>query len=743
MQKSLHLHSFFLILAFICLAIPGKVQAATTEEMQREKLRGSYQNGTQTETIEIIPNGNKPYEVKSFRTGGSSYKQYFCCKYSRKGITDSKIVSVTSSNPKVVTIDSEYTSLNYGSYSFITDYIYYNIHNYGTATITLSTKYVTSQIDICVVPSNYYMSINNISQISSHRIKAEWKKVDGCEGYIVERSKASEDNFTQVAKVTGSSTTTAIIKAPWNVEYKYRVKAYINMNNEPVTDDSAQWQEEYSFTAQPVGASIKSVKTVKGSKFKISWTKEEDATGYKLYYSNKENGKYKCVYTAKGAAKTSYTHKVKSGQPYYYYVITLFKDEKSLPSEALSNILPKKGKSSSVTQKKIKQYASGGQYSWNWASPDRTYYYEAGGKFYIVTVQGNSKLTIYTLNSKMKYSGKKTVSLGKFDHFGGFHQGKDGNFYVAVGFNNPKESDTKTVIKVKQYSSKWKLKKTCSIKGSASNSFKGITIPFDAGSCRMDMLGSKLYLFTSREMYNGHQSNISFEINTKTMTAKEANDSYTSHSFNQYVKFKGNDLYLVDHGDAYPRSVVLTHTKNYGSDHKEQNRIAAFKFQGEIGDNFTGATVDGMEVGSKNVLICGTSQPHNYKVKGIKGYGNYLKPNVYLCIVDRNASKSKVIWLTSYHPKKSKTNVTETRMVKLSDNRFAILYNTIEKKKVTMNYIVVDNNGKKIYSKKYKNIVFNADSQPILYNGYIQWIATHSDKNYKPIVKSYRIPVIF
>ncbi len=81
-------------------------------------------------------------------------------------------------------------------------------------------------------------------------------------------------------------------------------------------------------------------------------------------------------------------------------------------------------------------------------------------------------------------------------------------------------------------------------------------------------------------------------------------------------------------------------------------------------------------------------------------------------------------------------------MVKLSDNRFAILYTTTQKKKTTLNYAVYSDTGKKIYSKKYTNMVFDGDSQPILHKGSIIWISS-TESGGKVKTKLYSIPATF
>ncbi len=63
-------------------------------------------------------------------------------------------------------------------------------------------------------------------------------------------------------------------------------------------------------------------------------------------------------------------------------------------------------------------------------------------------------------------------------------------------------------------------------------------------------------------------------------------------------------------------------------------------------------------------------------------------------------------------------------MVKLSDTRFAVLYSTTKGNHTKMQYVVVSDTGKKVYSKTYPDISFSANSQPVLNKGQIVWIET-------------------
>ena len=709
-------------------ATPGQALESTAE--QTEEL-----------TFEFV--SDEPYDTAYYSpdyVDNTSSVAYAGQNTSSSPIT----VSVSSSNTNVLKITSgQKTTLAAGAYYW--ELVKFECFKAGYADIIVSTGTTSYKQRVYVVPARALLL--SLKQTDFNHITLKWKKIPGSSGYYVQRA-GSNGKFETIL-TTGADTTSASFPVKWNVEYYYRIVGYVKDDVRTITGEDWTPAPE-PFTARKMaGSTITSVKKSGSSSLQVNWNAFEGAKGYMLYRSTRENGTYKCIYTAKSGNITSYKQKVSKGIPYYYKLVTIDAIGKSDYSPAVSEMIPAKSKVKKVTCSKIEQKASFGygqyhQYR-DWSHPDQTYYYQSGGKLHAVCVQNNGSLKIYTLSSSFKVQKTKTIKL-KYDVWGGFYQGTDGNFYVAVGYQNPKESTKKTVIKVIQYNNKWKKLKTANIKGGVYNTFQGIYTPFDAGNCRMDMQGNTLYLMTSRlmfEFFDGrHQSNISFKINTKTMKAAEANESYVSHSFNQFVKFKDGTLYILDHGDAFPRGIQLTTVSDYGSDQQKVSSKLLLNFKGESGNNFTGCKVGGMEIGSTNVLVCGTSQPHEYKIKKISGFGSEMKYNAFLALTDRKSGKVTFKWLTTYNPKTTSVTVGETRMVKLSDNRFAILYTTTQKKKTTLNYAVYSDTGKKIYSKKYTNMVFDGDSQPILHKGSIIWISS-TESGGKVKTKLYSIPATF
>ena len=369
-----------------------------------------------------------------------------------------------------------------------------------------------------------------------------------------------------------------------------------------------------------------------------------------------------------------------------------------------------------------------GAYSGYHATPDKTFLYKQSGAVHVVSLQNNT-LTDYTLSKTYSVKSKITTQLPKYQVWGGYFHSEHGQNYVAVGYNNPKENAKQTVIKVLQYDKKWKKKQVARIMGGASNpsQFTGVTRPFYAGNVSFAEYANTLYLFTSRMMfkeYDGvnHQTNIAFSVDTKKMTAKVENYSFASHSFNQFCKFQDGNLYLVDHGDSHPRGVQVTIYDAYGKFASQagvgahRGSATALTFAGESSNNETGATVGGMEVSSTNVLVAGTAQPHNSTVGGVSGFSSSYGQNLYLIKRNRSTGGCSVRWLTNYNPKSSGMTVDRSRLVKISNNRFAIIYSVLARATGTRTCycMLVDDEGKTLKTTEYKDIQFRGGTQPIV-----------------------------
>lgn len=670
-------------------------------------------------------------------------------------------VSVKSTDSSVIKIPEEYKTVDLYSY-WGEGYIYFMPLKPGIATLIVKLNGETLKIPVvvCVPDISYVTAVN----YGIDKVKLKWDQVPEANGYIIKKSTTVKDlpedtyfypvsSFKSVKYITGAKNCTAKLSQKWDETAAYYIQPYIEYNSHKYTPDLFEIgsYRTVTFTKPRTGVEISSVKKTTDKTLQVSWNNAGISYSYKLYRSANENNGYELIKDIAVSTKETITvtDKVSKGITYYYKLVTVKSGKKSAKSASVSGFIPIKNELK-ITNANFLPEVPAYQYGWNWANSDDMYYFVQNGAFNIVNKEYDTKdklyvLKIYTLNSKFKADKKKTVKLPADSTFGGFYHAYDGNNYVVVGYNNPKESKKKTVISVIKYSSKWEKLGTANIKGGASNHFTGIYTPFSAGNVRMDLNDTKLYLYTARTMFaldDGlhHQSNIAFEIDTKTMKAKEKNINYTSHSFNQFVRFQNGNIYLCDHGDAYARGVCVTLCNNYGKSTMTLNEQIPLVFDGDIGVNYTGATVCGMEVGTANVITVGTSVAHKgFKLNGKTG-GNR---NLYVIITNKTTGKSTVKWLTKYESSSSDHYVQEARMVKISDDCFAVLYSATNGKtgKSVFHCMYINNSGKILNNKTYKNVTFKCGTQPILYKGYITFAEEEIQYDpYKSVRKIYRIP---
>jgi hypothetical protein len=135
-------------------------------------------------------------------------------------------------------------------------------------------------------------------------------------------------------------------------------------------------------------------------------------------------------------------------------------------------------------------------------------------------------------------------------------------------------------------------------------------------------------------------------------------------------------------------------------------------FDGQIGNNYTGASVGGFEISSNKYLVA-------YEYEG----------NVYLGSVSKSNFSSaglKTRKLTSYAANSSTSACTPV-LVKLSDKKFVIMWETEKSYRFTnkIKYVVVDQNGKKLTSVQTVSGSLS-DCQPVASGNQITWYVTDS-----------------
>ncbi len=364
-------------------------------------------------------------------------------------------------------------------------------------------------------------------------------------------------------------------------------------------------------------------------------------------------------------------------------------------------------------------------YTWNWSSVVNSYLYDCGdGTLLRVQYVSSVKKIVIEYYDASTYQLVNSKMIDpELPLFGGFYA-MNGNYYILTGQENPNESNAVEVYRITKYDTNWNKISNCGLFG--ANTY----IPFDAGSARMTHTGNYLVIRTCHEMYKSsdgyhHQANVTIEVDTANM---KVTDSYTgvmsisygyvSHSFNQFVKIKDGKIVAVDHGDAYPRSIVLC-KYNYactsGTFAKSVSSVDMVKPDGgETGDNYTGMTVGGFELSSSSYMIAGNKAAT---------YTSSKPKNVYIATVPFNSSTASYKQITNV------TSASETcstpQLVKISDNSFLVLWTQGS----NLKYVKVDGSGNIVGSIQSTTLSGAlSDCQPILVGNNVVWYTWKNDK---------------
>ena len=361
--------------------------------------------------------------------------------------------------------------------------------------------------------------------------------------------------------------------------------------------------------------------------------------------------------------------------------------------------------------------------TWNWADTAQSALAaNADGTFTRAECIGES-VTVETYTAAFALQSSRTIAL-ELPIYGGVFFGAKYNFIVC-GQENPDYSDDVEVVRVIKYDKSWKRL------GSASFRGKNTYIPFEAGTVSMDESGGKLFIHTSHKMYASddglnHQANLTFFVNEESMTSVYENyrvwnisSGYVSHSFNQVIRTDGNYVYTADHGDAYPRAIVLVKRELSGTALKNSNILA---FKGSTGANVTKATLGDMQLSDSSVLTVGVS------VRQDDNYDSNTQRNVFLSVASKSdISSSSLIWLTSYAEGAGWT-IANPYIVKSASDRFTVLWEEHNGETSRLKCAVVSGSGSRlgIYTFTEGAAEGLSDCAPIVAGGKIVWYSTGS-----------------
>ena len=303
--------------------------------------------------------------------------------------------------------------------------------------------------------------------------------------------------------------------------------------------------------------------------------------------------------------------------------------------------------------------------------------------------------------------------------FGGFYAASDGSYYIITGQTNPEYDDTVPVINIAKYDAALKKLNSAEILGGNTKN------PFDGGSLRCDDNGKELVIRTCHVMYpaadgRNHQANVNIRVNLETTEIIEANYlvsfsqlGYVSHSFNQFIKLDGDQFAAVDHGDAYPRSVVLRVGTLNGSDAQD---IDVFTYgNDQRGNNKTGVTVGGLEKSSTHYLIAGSSINQ-------QDFDNSETHNVFVSAVPADAPESCTVRYLTEIPE-GESSASNPQLAPNGDGTYTVLWSRGSK----VYYTVINSDGTQKDKTVYSADGALSDCVPVPDQGKLVWYTWKDD----------------
>lgn len=320
-----------------------------------------------------------------------------------------------------------------------------------------------------------------------------------------------------------------------------------------------------------------------------------------------------------------------------------------------------------------------------------TFYYVRPDNFYVEKYDAQGNVV-----------SSKTLPM-ELPLFGAFLAGKNYN-YMAFGQSNPNGSSDLEVWRIVQYDKDWNRLASVSVTGGATMTKE----PFRSTVARMAEShdGKTLTLLSARSRTDGHQSNVTIQVNTQPFQIKqvlgdEFPQNHVSHSFGQFIQYDGSKLVTVDHGDAYPRAFVLQDFNG--------NEVNLLNIAGETKDNVTNAIGSGFEVSGSGYLFLGCSDPQQ---------GGTSQPwNVFLAYVGKDMKQVKLTWLTG-----GSESITCARLVKVDDNTFVAMWGESD----GTHWQQLDGSGKKVGDENVLKGIPMPPTQPIVQGKSIRWIQEKS-----------------
>ena len=358
----------------------------------------------------------------------------------------------------------------------------------------------------------------------------------------------------------------------------------------------------------------------------------------------------------------------------------------------------------------------------------------------------NGYICIEYYDNDFVIQSRKKIEM-ELPMWGGFYKGVDA-YYIVLGQSNYAEDDDAEFMRVIKYDFDWNRISSSSVStnsGSIKNKFSKVSCPFEYGCVNLAETDDMLYVVTGHTGYydsaiqNCHQGFLMVGIDKSTM-AGQIVDCDLYHSFSQYIKNNGTDLYVMELSEGY-RATRLT---KYSTQNKFELKkgISVLEYGGERDSAYarpTYATAEDLQLSADNALCLGISIDQSQ-------YDNYdLREtpfNIYLTVtpfddftVPETKNNTKPIWITDF--KGTNKMFWGVKLTKINDSKFMVSWRDYTSNNIyaekgdflsnnTLHYLFIDGDGNTI-SKEYTASASFSDCHPIVNGDKIVYCASNNN----------------
>lgn len=202
---------------------------------------------------------------------------------------------------------------------------YYKVQAFGSKdTSSGELNFMSKESDVCTVTASFTIPTPTIKAFfsGSDKIKISWQYVDNSETYDIYRATKKSGTYKKIGTVTDCYTTSYIDRnLVKHKKYWYKVQAVTTIDGATVKSNFSTVKKAAANLSKPT---LKA-KVAGTTSVKVSWSKDNEATGYMIYRAQKKHGKYKLVKTIKRKSTVSYTDKKLKTKKRYYYKVRSYK----------------------------------------------------------------------------------------------------------------------------------------------------------------------------------------------------------------------------------------------------------------------------------------------------------------------------------------------------------------------------------------------------------------------------------